>query len=177
VGSIAIQLAHHFEAEVIATAGTDDKCALCSKLGADKTINYRKENFFALANEYARNKGVDVILDFIGGEYLNDHLKLLARCGRLLLIDCQDANPNIDLNSVIIKNLSISGAVLRSRPLLEKIAIAHRIKRYVMPLLIDGKIKPIIAKIFPLVDVINAHKLMESKNYTGKIILEMTTHG
>lgn len=172
IGSFAIQLVKFFEAKVITTAGSADKCKLCYELGADLAINYQTESFYECALKFTQNKGVDVILDCIGGDYLIDHLRLLAKNGRLVLIDCVgNSNTEIDLIPLIIKNLSVSGAVLRPRLLSEKIAIANEIKKLVMPYLNAKKIKPLISKTFPLEKVLDAHVFMESKKHVGKIVL------
>jgi NADPH:quinone reductase len=175
VGSFAIQLAHQFNIKVIATAGTDEKCQVCYSLGADKVINYKKEDFFSATQEFMNNSGVDVILDLVGGDYIERNLNLLRRGGRLAFIDSQgDSITTINLLPIITRNLMIVGGVLRPRSTLEKISIAEDIQQYVIPLLSDGKIKPLISKTFSLYDVRESHNFLESGQQVGKVVLTVS---
>jgi NADPH:quinone reductase len=175
VGSFAIQLAHQFSIKVIATAGTDEKCRICYSLGADKVINYKKEDFFFATQEFMNNSGVDVILDLVGGDYIERNLNLLRRGGRLAFIDSQgNSITTINLLPIITRNLMIIGGVLTPRPTLEKISIAEEIQKYIIPLLSSGKIKPLISKTFSLGHVHESHKFLESGHQIGKVVLTVS---
>jgi NADPH:quinone reductase len=175
VGSFAIQLAHQLSIKVIATAGTDKKCQACYFLGADKVINYKKDDFFSSTQEFMNNSGVDVILDLVGGDYIERNMNLLRRGGRLAFIDCQgDSITAVNLLPIITKNLMILGGVLRPRPTLEKISIAEKIQKNIIPLLSDGKIKPLISKTFSLLNVREAHTFLESGLQIGKVVLTVS---
>lgn len=174
VGSFAIQLAKLLGVKVIATVGTDEKRKVCYALNADKVINYKTEDFFTVVKNFTNEDGVDVILDLVGGDYIERNINLLRRCGRLVLIDCQgDVITKINLIPIITRNLLITGAVLKPRPMAEKIAISEDILKYIMPLLDSGKIIPLIANVFPISDVQKAHELLESGRQIGKVVLSI----
>jgi len=173
IGSVAIQLAKTFGAKVFATAGSADKCAFCTALGADVAINYRDEDFVAVVKEKTGKKGVNVILDMVGGPYLQRNVQALAPDGRLVQIAFLQGSKvkDFDFMSVMLKRLTISGATLRSRPLAAKTAIAAALHEKVWPLLEKGAVTPKLYATFPLEQARQAHELMESSAHLGKIVL------
>lgn len=174
IGTTAIQLAKAFQAKVIVTAGSENKCHRCMALGADAAINYRKQDFVAEINRLTDSNGVDVILDIIGGDYFPRNLKCMAADARLLQIAIQNgAKAEINLLSVMLKRLTITGSTLRARDDGFKAEIAQKLHKNVWPLLATGKIKPVIHSTFALNDAAFAHELMESSQHIGKIILEV----
>jgi putative PIG3 family NAD(P)H quinone oxidoreductase len=171
IGTTAIQLAREFGAEVFATAGSAEKCAFCEKLGAT-AINYREEDFVERIKALTGGKGVDVILDMIGGPYLQRNIDSLAKGGRLVLIAVQGGpKTEINLLPVFMKHLTLTGSTLRPRTLAEKAAIAAALAEQVWPLLEAGRVKPILHATFPLAEAAEAHRLMESSCHVGKIVL------
>jgi len=174
IGVTAIQLAHYFGSRVIATAGSDDKCAACRKLGADLAVNYKTQDFVAEAKAFTDKRGVDLILDMVGGSYFAKNLDALARDGRLVNIAfMQGSRVEADLMSIMIKRLTLTGSTLRNRSVTEKSAIAAELHEKVWPILSNGTIKPIVYRTFPLEEADKAHELMESSEHIGKIILEV----
>jgi NADPH2:quinone reductase len=172
IGTTAIQLAHAFGARVLATAGSDEKCAFCKTLGAEAAINYHHEDFVARARQMTGGKGVDLILDMVGGAYLQRNLRALALDGRLVQIAFQDGSEiRVDLLPIMVKRLTLTGSTLRPRSVAEKGAIAAALKDKVWPLLEAGRVKPVIHKVFPLAEAAAAHRLMESSAHIGKIVL------
>lgn len=172
IGTTAIQLAKAFGAKVFITAGTAEKCAFCTKLGADTAINYKTNDFVIEINNQTENKGVDVILDIIGGDYFPRNLKCMGFDARLLQIAIQNgAKTEINLLPIMLKRLTITGSTLRARSNYFKSKIAEQLLKQVWPMLESGKIKPVIDTIFPLADANKAHQLMESSQHIGKIIL------
>ncbi|MFG1381314.1 NAD(P)H-quinone oxidoreductase [Xanthobacter versatilis] len=173
IGSTAIQLAHHAGARVIATAGSPEKCDFCLKLGADAAIDYRAKDFVAEVKALTDGRGVDEILDMVGGPYVARNLQALAVEGRLVQIAfLQPSEVTIDLMPVMLKRLTFTGSTLRARSVALKSAIAEALKRDVWPLLEAGKIKPFVHATFPLEQAREAHALMESSAHLGKIMLE-----
>jgi NADPH:quinone reductase len=172
IGTTVIQLAKAFGAGVIVTAGSFDKCTFCLKLGADAAINYHEQDFVSEIERITQKIGVNVILDMIGGDYFPRNIKCLAAEGRLVQIAVQN-NPKSDINllSVMLKRLTITGSTLRVRDDSFKTDIANKLLKHVWPLLKSGQIKPIIHSTFTLSDAALAHELMESSQHTGKIIL------
>jgi NADPH2:quinone reductase len=171
IGTTAIQLAREFGAEVFATAGSPEKCAFCEGLGA-KAINYREEDFVERVQELTHGRGVDLILDMIGGPYLRRNLDSLATGGRLVLIAVQGGpKTEINLLPVLLRRLTITGSTLRPRSVPEKAGIAAALKREVWPLLEAKRVQPIIHATFPLAEAAEAHRLMESSRHIGKIVL------
>ncbi len=171
IGTTAIQIASALGAEVYATAGSAEKCRACEELGAKKGINYREEDFVALIKE-ATSKGVDVILDMVGGDYIQRNISALAPDGRLGYIAfLGGAKATVDFLPVMLKRLTITGSTLRAREIPFKSAIAGKLRENVWPLLESGKIKPVIARTFPLAEAAAAHALMESSSHIGKIVL------
>ena len=174
IGTTAIQLAKARGAMVFATAGSDDKVRACETLGARRGINYRTEDFVKVIRDVTGGKGVDLILDIMGGSYLNRNLAALAVDGRLVQIGLMGGeSASIDLRRVLGRRLTITGSTLRPRSVGEKGAIAAALAREVWPLLEAGTVKPIVYKTFTLADAAAAHHLMESSEHVGKIVLTM----
>ena len=173
IGSTAIQLAKKFGATVFATAGSAEKCAFCRDLGADVAINYREEDFVAVLKEKTGKKGADVILDMVGGPYLQKNLAALAPDGRLVQIAFLQGSrvKDFDFMSVMLKRLTLTGSTLRSRPLAAKATIAAALREKIWPLLDSGAVKPMLHATFPLEEARAAHELMESSAHLGKIVL------
>jgi NADPH2:quinone reductase len=172
IGVTAIQMAVAMGNRVFATAGSDEKCAACVKLGAEKAINYRTHDFAAEVMAATGGKGVNVILDMVGGDYVPKELKCLAEEGRLVFIAfLRGAKTELDINEVMRKRLMLTGSTLRPRPVEFKGAVAKSLRERIWPLIEAGKIKPVIFKTFPLAKAGEAHALMESSQHVGKIVL------
>ncbi len=172
IGVTAIQMAKALGHQVFATAGSPQKCDACLELGADRAINYKTEDFVAVVKEATGGRGVNVILDMVGGEYVDRELKCLADDGRIAIIAMLGgARATINLNEVLRRRLTISGSTLRPRPVEFKGAIAQNLRQKVWPLIADGAIKPVIYRMFPLAEAAQAHTLMESSTHIGKIVL------
>lgn len=172
IGTTAIMLAAAFGHKVLTTAGSTEKCAACLKLGAHKAINYRDEDFVDVAKQATDGKGVDVILDIVGGDYIARNIKALAPDGRLCNIAfLEGSKAEINFMPVMLKRLTLTGSTLRPQPVAAKAAIAEALHRKVWPLLNSGKIAPVIDSTFPLADAAKAHARMESSQHIGKIIL------
>jgi len=172
IGTTAIQLGHAFGARVFATAGNAAKCRACEKLGAEKAINYREEDFVAAIETATSGRGVDVILDMVGGDYVERNIKLLKTEGRLVNIAfLKGSKVEINLLPMMLKRLTLTGSTLRPRSVAEKGAIARAIEEKVWPLIAAGKVKPIIERQFPLAQAAEAHRLMETSTHIGKIVL------
>ncbi|MFD0748746.1 NAD(P)H-quinone oxidoreductase [Mucilaginibacter calamicampi] len=173
IGSTAIQIAKALGITVYTTAGSADKCAFCESLGADRAINYKTENFADVVKQLTNGRGIDLILDSIGGDYTPLNLQSLAEEGRLVIINAvKGKNAAIDLSLVMRKRLLITGSMLRPRDTAFKSAVARQLEEKVWPFLISGKIKPVIFKAFPAAQAAAAHSLMESSEHMGKIVLE-----
>jgi NADPH2:quinone reductase len=173
IGVAAIQMAKALGSTVYVTAGSVDKLRFCEQLGAERAINYKTESFKDVIKEITQGKGVNVILDMIGGDYTPDNLKCLANDGRLVIINSmRGKEANIDLLEVMRKRLIITGSMLRGRDVEFKAAIAQNLELYIWPFLISGQIKPVIYKTFPADQAAQAHQLMESSEHRGKIVLE-----
>ncbi|MCE3604491.1 NAD(P)H-quinone oxidoreductase [Massilia sp. P8910] len=174
IGVTAIQLAAAFGLRVFATAGSADKCRATEALGAERGIDYKTEDFAAVVKALTDNKGVDVILDMVGGDYLPREIDCLADDGRIALIALLGgAKATIDLGQVLRRRLTISGSTLRPRPVAFKGAIAANLREHVWPLFEAGKIRPVIFKTFPLEQAAQAHALMEGSTHIGKIMLQV----
>lgn len=174
IGVTAIQIAKAFGHKVLATAGSPQKCAACVELGADRAINYRTEDFVAVAKEATEGRGVNVILDMVGGEYVDRELKCLADDGRLVIIAMLGgAKSNVNLNEILRRRLTVTGSTLRPRPVSFKGAIARALREKVWPHIESGAIKPVVYRIFPLAEAAQAHALMESGEHIGKIVLSV----
>jgi putative PIG3 family NAD(P)H quinone oxidoreductase len=171
IGTTAIQLARAFGASVYATAGSAEKCAACETLGA-RAINYKTTDFVEAIAERTGGRGVNVILDIIGGDYLERNLKALAVDGRLIQIGLQGgAKSAIDLRTIMQRRLTLTGSTLRPRSVAEKAAIARELEQHVWPLLSSGIVAPIIDRTVPLENAAEAHRLLESGEVVGKIVL------
>jgi len=172
IGVAAIQMAKALGSKVYVTAGTDEKCRFCEQLGADKAINYKTEDFAEVIKQINNGKGVDVILDMVGGDYTPKNIESLAEDGRLVIINMMmGKDVKVDLGQVMRKRLVITGSTLRSRDVAFKSQIAQNLEKTIWPLLASGKIKAVINKVFPAQQASEAHKLMESSEHAGKIVL------
>ena len=173
IGTTAIQLGKAFGATVYTTAGTSDKCEFCNNLGADAAINYIEQDFSEEIKRLTEGKGVNVILDMVGGPYFPKNIRLLADEGRLVQIALmQGSKAEVDFRSLLLKRVTLTGSTLRPRSVEEKTKIAHALQKNVWPLLESGAIRPIIHQTFPLKQASEAHRLMESSAHIGKILLK-----
>jgi NADPH2:quinone reductase len=174
IGTTAIQLGRAFGARVFATAGSAEKCAACIRLGADRAIDYRREDFVAVIREATGGKGIDVILDMVGGDYIPRNLACLAVEGRLVQIAfLSGSKQEIDILPLMMKRLTLTGSTLRPRTVAQKGAIADALRARVWPLLEAGTVAPVIHATFPLRRAAEAHRLMESSAHIGKIVLDI----
>ena len=172
IGVTAIQMAAATGNRVFATAGSDDKCAACVRLGAEKAFNYKTQDWSAEVLAATGGKGVNVILDMVGGDYVPRELKCLADDGRLVFIAyLRGPKTELNIDAVMRRRLTISGSTLRPRPVEFKGALARSLRERIWPLIEAGKIKPEIYKTFPLEQAAEAHRLMESSQHIGKIVL------
>jgi NADPH2:quinone reductase len=172
IGVTAIQLAKAWGAVVIATAGSDEKCAACVSLGADHAINYRSQDFAAEVMRITEKRGANVVLDMVAGEYVAREMGCMAEDARLVIIAVQGGvEAKIDAGVVMRKRLVITGSTLRPRPVAFKAAIAQALRQQVWPWLEAGKVKPVIYKVFPAEQAAQAHTLMESNEHIGKLVL------
>lgn len=172
IGVTAIQMAKAMGSTVYVTAGSDEKCHFCEKIGARKAINYKTEDFKDVIQQLTDGRGVDVILDMIGGDYTTPNLQSLADEGRLLLINMMlGKDVGIDLSLIMRKRLTITGSTLRSRDIAFKSAVARSLEENIWPFFDSGEIKPVIYEVFPAAKAADAHKLMESSGHMGKIVL------
>lgn len=172
IGTTAIQLAKAFGATVLATAGSDEKCAACRELGADHAINYRTEDFVAAAKAATGGRGVNLILDMVGGDYINRNYDAAADSGRIVQIAFLNGpKAEVNFSRLMMKRLTHTGSTLRPRTIAEKAAIARELEEKVWPLLTEGRCKPVIHARFPLAQAAQAHALMESNAHIGKIVL------
>ena len=172
IGVTAIQLAKAIGARVLATAGSDDKCAACLSLGADGAINYRTQDFVVEARRLTGGRGVDVVLDMVAGDYVARELECLAEDGRLAIIAVQGGTRSaIDAGLVLRKRLAITGSTLRPRTAAYKAGLAQALRAQVWPLLEQGRIRPVIHQTYPAAEAAAAHALMESGTHVGKIVL------
>jgi len=172
IGTTAIQLARAFGAQVLATAGSAEKCQACERLGAGRAIDYRRENFVEVVRDLTGGRGIDVILDIVGGEYTARNLEALALEGRLVVIGLLGgAQAAISLTPILQRRLTVTGSTLRPRSVAEKGAIARALLERVWPLLDAGTVAPVVHATFPLERAGDAHRLMESSAHVGKIVL------
>ena len=172
IGVTAIQLAKALGAHVIVTAGSDDKCAACVALGADHAINYRTADFSAEVLRLTAGQGAHVVLDMVAGDYVARELACLADDGRLVIIAVQGGiKAEFNAGEVLRRRLTITGSTLRPRPVAFKSAIAAALRERVWPLIEQGRIKPVIERVFEAADAVSAHTLMESSQHVGKIAL------
>jgi len=176
IGVTAIQLAKAWGCTVIATAGSDDKCAACLGWGADHAINYRTHDFVTEVQRLTAARGVDVVLDMVAGDYIGRELRCVADDGRIAVIAVQGGTRSeIDAGLLLRKRVTISGSTLRPRSLAYKAGIARALRERVWPLLESGRIRPAIHRVFPAVEAAQAHALMESGAHVGKIVLQWRT--
>jgi len=174
IGTTAIQLAKAFGSRVIATAGTDEKCASCRSLGADLAINYREADFVAAVKEATDGRGADVILDMVGGDYISRNYEAAARDGRIVQIAfLKGSRVEVDFRFLMLKRLTHTGSTLRARSVAEKAAIARALDEKVLPLLRQGRARPVMDSRFPLQEAAQAHARMESSAHVGKIVLTL----
>lgn len=174
IGVAAIQMAAARGHRVFVTAGTEEKCRFCEELGAARAINYKTENFEEVIKEVTGAKGVDVILDMVGGSYAPANLRCLAEEGRLVMINTMEGKDvQLDLSLVMRRRLTITGSTLRPRDAGFKAAVAGKLESTIWPLLASGRIKPIIHAVFPFTQAAEAHRMMESGEHLGKIVLEV----
>lgn len=173
IGTTAIQVAKQLGAKVAVTAGTDEKCRACLKLGARVAINYRSQDFVAeIARVFAG--GVDIVLDMVGGDYLLRNLKVLKSYGRHVSIAMQHGRTaEVDIFQIMSKRLIVTGSTLRPQPIPVKGAIARALKKNIWPLIAKGKIRPVIDKVYTLQEAQNAHDYLEAGKHVGKIVLKV----
>ena len=174
IGVTAIQMARAFGHRVFATAGSAEKCTACEQLGAERGINYRTEDFVEVVKQLTGGKGVDVILDMVGGDYVPRELKCLASDGRLSIIAfLGGTRATLDMSDILFRRLTITGSTLRPRSVEYKAAVAQALRQRVWPLIEARAIRPVIYRTFPLAQAAQAHALMESGAHVGKIVLEV----
>jgi NADPH2:quinone reductase len=173
IGTTAIQLATAFGVRVFATAGTDEKCAACTRLGAARAINYKTEDFVEVVKAETGGKGCNVILDMVGGDYVARNIAAVAPDGRIAQIAfLQSPKVTLNLMALMLKRITLTGSTLRPRDVAFKTTIAQRLLQHVWPLIAQDRIRPIIDSTFPLAEAAKAHARMESSAHIGKIILE-----
>jgi NADPH:quinone reductase-like Zn-dependent oxidoreductase len=172
IGTTAIQLARARGARVFATAGTAEKCRACETLGAERAINYRETDFVAAIKETTGGRGVDVVLDMVGGEYLQRDIEILAPDGRLVQIaQLGGAKATINTVPILQRRLTITGSTLRPRSVAEKSALAAAVRKNVWPLVEAGTVRAVVHATFPLAAAAEAHRVMESGTHIGKLVL------
>ncbi len=172
IGTMAIQLAKARGARVVATAGSAAKCAACRELGADVAVNYREADFVAAVKEASAGRGADVILDMVGADYMQRNIRAAAEEGRIVQIAfLNGSKAELDLMPLMLKRLVLTGSTLRARPAAFKATLARAIEQNVWPLVESGRVRPVIAREFPLAEAAGAHALMESSAHVGKIVL------
>ncbi len=172
IGTTAIQLAHAFGATVYTTVGNEDKRRACLTLGADHVINYREQDFVEYCQQATGKRGINLILDMVGGDYFNRNIRIAAEEGRIVIIAAlKGYKVEADLLGIMRKRLIVTGSTLRARPVAFKRRIATKLLQQVWPLLASGQIRPLIYKHFPLTEAAEAHRLMESSAHIGKIVL------
>jgi putative PIG3 family NAD(P)H quinone oxidoreductase len=172
IGTTAIQLARAKGARVLVTVGSAEKAHACRMLGAERAINYRTEDFVTVVGEFTGGRGVDVILDMVGGDYLKRNIEALALEGRLVGIAVQKGfKGEVDLLRIMQRRLTLTGSTLRSRSIGEKGTMAKALQRELWPLVESGEVAPVVHSTFPLGRVADAHRLMESGSHIGKIVL------
>ncbi len=174
IGLTAIQLAKVFGATTFTTVGSADKAAFCRGIGADHVINYREQDFVAEIATLTAKRGVNVVLDMVGGDYIEKNLKCLALEGRMVIIAfLQGSKVTADWRHVMMKRLTVTGSTLRASPQARKTEIAASLREKVWPLFDAGKLKPVIYRVFPFAEAAEAHRLMESSAHIGKIMLQV----
>ncbi len=174
IGLTAIQLAHAWGAEVFCTVGSDDKAQACLAAGADHAINYKTQDFVEVVQELTAKQGLNLILDMVGGPYIQRNLRMLGMDGRLVQIAfLQPSKAEVDWVSLMTKRLTYTGSTLRPRSATDKAAMASALLQQVWPLLASGQVKPYIYKVFDLAEAAQAHALMESSQHIGKIMMKV----
>ncbi|HTV03069.1 MAG TPA: NAD(P)H-quinone oxidoreductase [Luteitalea sp.] len=174
IGTTAIQLAHRHGATVFATAGSEEKCAACVRLGATRAVNYRSENFVDVLNAETDGRGVDVILDMVGGDYVARNVALLADDGRLVQIAVlQGSKGTVDVSRVMRSRLTLTGSTLRPRPAAEKARMVAAMEARVWPWLTAGDVRPVIHGTWPLAEAAAAHAALEQGDHIGKLVLTL----
>jgi len=172
IGTTAIQMAKHFGAKTIITAGSDDKCAACRDLGADLTVNYKTQDFVEACRDFTDGAGVNVILDMVGGDYIARNMEAAAMGGRIVNIAyMQGFSAEVNFLPVMLKRLTLTGSTLRARPLAEKTRLTEAVQKAFWPH-IGAAVKPIVDSVYPLAEAGKAHAHMESSHHIGKIILD-----
>jgi len=173
IGLTAIQLAKAFGATVFTTVGNDEKARFCREMGADHVINYREKDFLSEVQSITGKKGVDLVLDMVGGDYVDKNLRAIATEGRLVQIAfLQGSKVTADWRFIMMKRLTVTGSTMRASPAARKVAIARALRERVWPLFAQGKLKPVVTRVFPLDEAPAAHALMESSAHIGKIMLK-----
>ena len=172
IGTTAIQLAKAFGARVITTAGSAEKCDACRRLGADVAINYKQDDFVAATKAATNGKGADVVLDMVGGDYIERNYEAAAVEGRIVQIAFQGSpKATVDFRRIMLKRLTHTGSTLRARSIEDKAAIARAVEAHALPLVAAGKVKPVIDSTFPLSEAAAAHSRLEASAHIGKIVL------
>ena len=174
IGTTAIQLTTAMGARVFATAGSDEKCAKCLELGAEVAINYNEEDYVEIVKNATNGRGVDLILDMVGGPYITRNIRALALEGRLAMIAFL-GGPKAEINfaQIMMKRITVTGSTLRPRSIQDKSVIADALREVVWPLIEVGKIAPVMDSTFPLADAADAHRRIESAGHIGKIVLDV----
>jgi putative PIG3 family NAD(P)H quinone oxidoreductase len=173
IGSMAIQLGAATGAHVITTAGSPEKAAFCRRLGAEVAIDYTQQDFVEVVVDATEGRGADVVLDMVGGDYLERNIRALAREGRIMEIASRRGPSTFDINHLMMKRGLIWATTLRARPLAEKVAIIAEVRSQVWPLIEAGRVRPVVDSVFPLEDAAEAHLRMESSTHIGKILLQV----
>jgi NADPH:quinone reductase len=174
IGTTAIQLAKAFGARVVTTAGSPEKCEACRKLGADVAINYKTEDFVAATKQATEGRGADVVLDIVGGDYVDRNYEAAAVEGRIVQVAFQDSSrANVDFRKLMFKRLTHTGSTLRARSVTDKGMIARAVEAKILPLILAGRVKPVIDSTFPLRQAAAAHARMETSQHIGKIVLTL----
>src|SRR5438067_6766481 len=176
IGTTAIQLAKAWGARVITTAGSAEKCAACRRLGADVAVNYREEDFVAATKAATNGRGADVVLDMVGGDYIERNYEAAAVEGRIVQIAFQGrSKATVDFLRIMLKRLTHTGSTLRARSVPDKGALAKAVEMHVLPLIASGKVRPLIDSTFPFIQACAAHARMETSAHIGKIVLTFAT--
>ena len=174
IGTTAIQMASIFGARVFTTAGTDEKCQACIDLGAEQAINYRVMDFGGLTRDWTEGRGVDLILDMVGGSYIDRNINALARDGRMVMIaQLAGAKAEINFAKIMVKRLTVTGSTLRPQSIEAKAKIAQALEKEIWPHLASGRIRPVVDQIFPMAEATEAHRRMEQSAHIGKIALKV----
>ena len=172
IGTTAIQIASTLGVKVIATAGSAEKCKACEELGAARAINYKDEDFVEVVKQVTDGKGADVILDMVGGDYVERNIAAAAKQGRIVNIAYMSGSRvEVDLLPLMLKRLTLRGSTLRARDIMEKARLASEVRMHVWPLIEAGRVKPVVDGTFPLAEAEKAHERMESSGHVGKILL------